>query len=269
MNRRNFFRRLLAAAAAVLPLPGMAAGLDEKGLLSIGSEEAAEVPCQPVLPQTLRVSVVGLGRVGCRYAQLCEAEAMPGLSRILFIDTDRASLASCAGMMEAASPTVPQTFLAFIPGSGMEPEMRQDGVEVIRNLLDGSQLVLILLDMGSANGLQAMERIAGEVQALGAEVRVLATLPFDFHAAPAARAARALAQLSTRPYIPVTTLSSDDCWTDDDDRLEHVLQRIDDAVQVRVCEEIVSAATSSGALPGRRRTALNRYGQPDSSSVVS
>lgn len=246
VNRRNFLRRLLAAAAAVLPLPGMASALDEKGLLSIGSDEAADVPCQPVQPQTLRVSVVGLGRVGCRYAQLCQAEAMPGLSRILFIDTDRASLARCAGMMEAASPTVRQTFLEFIPGSGMEPEMLQDGVETIRNLLDGSQLVLMLLDMGSAHGSEAVVRIVNEVRAFGAEVRVFATLPFDFHGASVARAARALAQISTQSDIPVTTLSSDHCWTDDDDRLEHVLQRIDAGVQARVRDVIASIATSSG-----------------------
>lgn len=246
VNRRNFLRRLLAAAAAVLPLPGMAAGLDEKGLPSIGSDEGADVPRQSVQQQTLRVSVVGLGRVGCRYAQLCQAEAMPGLSRILFIDTDGASLARCAGMMEAASPTVRQTFLEFIPGSGVGPEMLEDGVETIRNLLDGSQLVLMLLDMGSAHGSEAVVRIVNEVRAFGAEVRVFATLPFDFHGASAARAARALAQLSCQADIPVTTLSSDDCWTDDDDRLEHVLQRIDAGVQARVRDLIASIATSSG-----------------------
>lgn len=133
----------------------------------------------PITPRKLKHAIVGLGGAGGNIAAHLYRQDLSNLE-ILSANTDAQSLAElpmpdCLLLGEESTRGL---------GSGGDPERgrqaAEESIEVLKERLDGCDLVFVVAGMGGGTGTGAAPVVARLGRELGALVLAVVTLPFDF-----------------------------------------------------------------------------------------
>ncbi len=195
----------------------------------------------------MRVTVVGIGGAGCNFAQRFRATDIPGLSRLIFIDTDETSLAR-ATSTTAVPGDISRTYLQIGTGlpAGGDMAYARAGIlekaETLQGVLDGSHLVLLVVGLGRGTGSGAMEIVVAEARKARAKVLVLATLPFSFEIPAPRNAAQVAAQLAELPDVQIVTFPNDEYSHHPEDSFDDIMDRVDSAILATASRLVTSLA---------------------------